>query len=327
MSDINFSSTPPASRVQRAPGRLGDIVFGGLTRLSAVVTLLLLGGIIVSLVVASLPTLEKFGLSFLWRSDWDPQTDSFGALVPIYGTIATSIIALIIAVPVSFGIALFLTELAPAWLRRPLGVAIELLAAIPSIVYGMWGLLVFSPIFATYFEKPLGHLLGNVWFIGRFFQGPAIGIGILCAGVILAIMIIPYIAAVMRDVFEVTPVLLKESAYGIGCTTWEVMWKIVLPFTRTGVIGGVMLGLGRALGETMAVTFVIGNTNLLDNVSLFSPGNSITSALANEFAEASPGLHTSALMELGLILFLITFIVLSLSKLMLLRLEKGEGGK
>jgi phosphate transport system permease protein len=327
MSDINLSSTPPASRAQRAPGRLGDIVFGGLTRLSAVVTLLLLGGIIVSLIVASLPTLQKFGLSFLWRSDWDPQTDSFGALVPIYGTIATSIIALIIAVPVSFGIALFLTELAPAWLRRPLGVAIELLAAIPSIVYGMWGLLVFSPIFATYFEKPLGKLLGDVWLIGRFFQGPPIGIGILCAGVILAIMIIPYIAAVMRDVFEVTPVLLKESAYGIGCTTWEVMWKIVLPFTRTGVIGGVMLGLGRALGETMAVTFVIGNTNLLDNVSLFSPGNSITSALANEFAEASPGLHTSALMELGLILFLITFIVLSLSKLMLLRLEKSEGGK
>jgi phosphate transport system permease protein len=327
MSEIHLSSTPPSSRAQRAPSRLGDIFFGGLTRLAAVVTLLLLGGIIVSLIYASLPTIEKFGLSFLWRSEWDPQADAFGALVPIYGTIATSIIALIIAVPVSFGIALFLTELSPAWLRRPLGVAIELLAAIPSIVYGMWGLLVFSPIFAAYFEKPLGHLLGDVPLIGRFFQGPPIGIGILCAGVILAIMIIPYIASVMRDVFEVTPVLLKESAYGIGCTTWEVMWKIVLPFTRNGVIGGVMLGLGRALGETMAVTFVIGNTNLLDNVSLFSPGNSITSALANEFAEASPGLHTSALMELGLILFIITFVVLSLSKLMLLRLEKGEGAK
>lgn len=327
MSEIQLSSNPPASRAQRAPSRMGDVIFGGLTRLAAVITLLLLGGIIVSLVVASLPTLHKFGLSFLWNSEWDPQTDKYGALVPIYGTLATSIIALVIAVPVSFGIALFLTELAPAWLRRPLGIAIELLAAIPSIVYGMWGLLVFAPIFATYFEKPLGQWLGNVWFIGRFFQGPAIGIGILCAGVILAIMIIPYIASVMRDVFEVTPVLLKESAYGIGCTTWEVMWKIVLPFTRTGVIGGIMLGLGRALGETMAVTFVIGNTNLLDNVSLFSPGNSITSALANEFAEADPGLHTSALMELGLILFLITFIVLALSKLMLLRLEKSEGGK
>ncbi|SAL35675.1 phosphate ABC transporter permease PstC [Caballeronia humi] len=327
MSDINLASTPPGSHTQRAPSRLGDIIFGGVTLLAAVVTLLLLGGIIVSLIYASLPTIQKFGFSFLWRGEWDPNTDSFGALVPIYGTIATSIIALLIAVPVSFGIALFLTELSPAWLRRPLGVAIELLAAIPSIVYGMWGLLVFAPIFAAYFEKPLGRLLGDVWLIGRFFQGPPIGIGILCAGVILAIMIIPYIAAVMRDVFEVTPVLLKESAYGIGCTTWEVMWKIVLPYTRTGVIGGVMLGLGRALGETMAVTFVIGNTNLLDNVSLFSPGNSITSALANEFAEASPGLHTSALMELGLILFVITFFVLALSKLMLLRLEKGEGAK
>jgi phosphate transport system permease protein len=327
MSDINLTSAPPGAGTQRAPGRLGDILFGGLTRLAAVVTLLLLGGIIVSLIVASMPTIEKFGLGFLWHAEWDPPTETFGALVPIYGTIATSLIALIIAVPVSFGIALFLTELSPAWLRRPLGIAIELLAAIPSIVYGMWGLLVFAPIFATYFEKPLGHLLGDVWVIGRFFQGPPIGIGILCAGVILAIMIIPYIAAVMRDVFEVTPVLLKESAYGIGCTTWEVMWKIVLPYTRTGVIGGVMLGLGRALGETMAVTFVIGNTNLLDNVSLFSPGNSITSALANEFAEASPGLHTAALMELGLILFVITFFVLAISKVMLLRLEKGEGSK
>ncbi|KXU85723.1 phosphate transporter permease subunit PstC [Caballeronia megalochromosomata] len=327
MSDINLASAVPAAHTQRAPSRIGDIIFGGVTRLAAVVTLLLLGGIIVSLLVASMPTIQKFGLSFLWRSEWDPPSDMFGALVPIYGTIATSIIALIIAVPVSFGIALFLTELSPAWLRRPLGVAIELLAAIPSIVYGMWGLLVFAPIFAQYFETPLGHLLGDVPVIGMFFQGPPIGIGILCAGVILAIMIIPYIASVMRDVFEVTPVLLKESAYGIGCTTWEVMWKIVLPYTRAGVIGGVMLGLGRALGETMAVTFVIGNTNLLDNVSLFSPGNSITSALANEFAEASPGLHTSALMELGLILFVITFFVLAFSKLMLLRMERGEGRK
>jgi len=300
MSDIQIVSNPSGSAAQqKAPSRAGDVIFGGLTRLAAIVTLLLLGGIIVSLIVASLPTIQKFGLSFLWTADWDPPSEQFGALVPIYGTIATSIIALIIAVPVSFGIALFLTELSPAWLRRPLGIAIELLAAIPSIVYGMWGLLVFAPI----------------------------GIGILCAGVILAIMTIPYIASVMRDVFEVTPVLLKESAYGIGCTTWEVMWKIVLPFTKSGVIGGVMLGLGRALGETMAVTFVIGNTNLLDNVSLFSPGNSITSALANEFAEASPGLHTAALMELGLILFVITFIVLTISKIMLLRLEKGEGAK
>ncbi|WP_346780695.1 phosphate ABC transporter permease PstC [Trinickia sp. Y13] len=320
-------STAPAEHAQRAPSQLGDFIFGNLARLAAIVTLVLLGGIIVSLIVESLPTIQKFGMRFLWTSDWDPPSDVYGALVPIYGTIATSIIALIIAVPVSFGIALFLTELSPVWLRRPLGIAIELLAAIPSIVYGMWGLLVFSPIFATYFEAPLGAALGPLPIIGALFKGPPIGIGILCAGVILAIMIIPYIASVMRDVFEVTPVLLKESAYGIGCTTWEVMWKIVLPFTKSGVIGGVMLGLGRALGETMAVTFVIGNTNLLDNVSLFSPGNSITSALANEFAEAGPGLHTSALMELGLILFVITFIVLAISKLMLLRLQKAEGTK
>jgi phosphate transport system permease protein len=329
MSDIELRSTTPpgGEHAQRAPSRIGDVVFGNLARLAAVVTLVLLGGIIVSLIVASLPTIHKFGLSFLWAADWDPPNDVYGALVPIYGTIATSIIAIIIAVPVSFGIALFLTELAPAWLRRPLGIAIELLAAIPSIVYGMWGLLVFAPIFAQFIEAPLGNVLGPIPFIGALFQGAPIGIGILCAGVILAIMIIPYIASVMRDVFEVTPVLLKESAYGIGCTTWEVMWRVVLPFTKSGVIGGVMLGLGRALGETMAVTFVIGNTNLLSNVSLFSPGNSITSALANEFAEAGPGLHTAALMELGLILFVITFVVLTISKLMLLRLEKGEGAK
>jgi len=328
MSDIPYVSSRSADKAQqRAPSRLGDILFGGLARFAAIVTLLLLGGIIVSLIVASMPTIQKFGLGFLWHSEWDPTVDVYGALVPIYGTIVTSLIALSIAVPVSFGIALFLTELAPVWLRRPLGIAIELLAAIPSIVYGMWGLLVFAPIFAGYFQKPIGRLFDGVPVLGPLFAGPPIGIGILSAGVILAIMIIPYIASVMRDVFEVTPVLLKESAYGIGCTTWEVMWKIVLPYTKTGVIGGVMLGLGRALGETMAVTFVIGNTNLLDNVSLFSPGNSITSALANEFAEASPGLHTSALMELGLILFVITFIVLAISKLLLLRLEKGEGQK
>jgi phosphate transport system permease protein len=314
---------PDGDPGRKPPGTLGDVVFVWLARAAAIITLLLLGGIIVSLVIASMPSIHKFGLHFLWASDWDPPSEQFGALVPIYGTLATSLIALLIAVPVSFGIALFLTELAPTWLRRPLGTAIELLAAIPSIVYGMWGLLVFAPIFATWFEAPVGNVLGGMPVIGALFQGAPIGIGILCAGVILAIMIIPYIASVMRDVFEVTPVLLKESAYGIGCTTWEVMWNIVLPFTKSGVIGGIMLGLGRALGETMAVTFVIGNTNLLDNVSLFSPGNSITSALANEFAEASPGLHTSALMELGLILFVITFIVLAISRLLLLRLEKG----
>ncbi len=309
----------------KAPSKHGDIVFGALVRLAALITLLLLGGIIVSLFLASLPAIEKFGWSFLWTKEWDAPADEFGALVPIYGTIVTSVIALIIAVPVSFGIALFLTELAPGWLKRPLGIAIELLAAIPSIVYGMWGLFVFAPLFAEYFQEPLGNIMSNIPFVGVLFSGPAFGIGILAAGIILAIMIIPYIASVMRDVFEQTPVLMKESAYGIGCTTWEVIWRIVLPFTKNGVIGGVMLGLGRALGETMAVTFVIGNTYQLDSASLFMPGNSITSALANEFAEAESGLHTAALMELGLILFVITFIVLALSKLMILRLAKNEG--
>ncbi|QGW04873.1 phosphate ABC transporter permease PstC [Proteus terrae] len=313
--------------VIKAPSKRGDVIFSALVRLAALITLLLLTGIIVSLIFASWPSIQQFGLSFLWSKEWDPPAQEFGALVPIYGTIVTSIIALIIAVPVSFGIALFLTELAPNWLKRPLGIAIELLAAIPSIVYGMWGLFVFAPLFATYFQEPVGNVLSSIPIVGELFSGPAFGIGILAAGVILAIMIIPYIASVMRDVFEQTPVMMKESAYGIGCTTWEVIWNIVLPYTRNGVIGGVMLGLGRALGETMAVTFIIGNTYQLDSASLFMPGNSITSALANEFAEAETGLHTAALMELGLILFVITFIVLAISKFMTLRLSKNEGAR
>lgn len=309
----------------KAPSKRGDVIFGFLTSSAAIFTLLLLGGIIASLVVASWESISAFGLSFVYTADWDPPQERFGALVPIYGTLVTSLIALIIAVPISFGIALFLTELSPVWLRRPLGTAIELLAAVPSIVYGMWGLLIFAPIFSKYVQIPLNATLGQVPVIGALFQGPPLGIGLLCAGVVLAIMIIPYIAAVMRDVFEVTPVMLKEAGYGMGCTTWEVVWKIVLPHTKVGVIGGVMLGLGRALGETMAVTFVIGNTNYLNDISLFSPGNSITSALANEFAEADAGLHTSALMELGLILFFITFLVLVASKLLLNRLSKASG--
>lgn len=313
--------------VIKAPSKRGDVIFSALVRLAALITLLLLTGIIVSLIFASWPSIQQFGLSFLWSKEWDPPAQEFGALVPIYGTVVTSIIALVIAVPVSFGIALFLTELAPNWLKRPLGIAIELLAAIPSIVYGMWGLFVFAPLFATYFQEPVGNVMSSIPIVGELFSGPAFGIGILAAGVILAIMIIPYIASVMRDVFEQTPVMMKESAYGIGCTTWEVIWNIVLPYTRNGVIGGVMLGLGRALGETMAVTFIIGNTYQLDSASLFMPGNSITSALANEFAEAETGLHTAALMELGLILFVITFIVLAISKFMTLRLSKNEGAR
>jgi phosphate transport system permease protein len=276
-------------------------------------------------VVGAWPAIHEYGLSFLWRSDWDPVNDKYGGLVMIYGTLATSVIALLIAVPVSFGIALFLTELAPGWLRRPLGVAIELLAAVPSIVYGMWGLMVFGPILATFVQQPLQQLLSGVPILGALVSGAPVGIGILSAGIILAIMVIPYIAAVTRDVFETTPPMLKESAYGLGATTWEVVWKVVLPYTKSGVIGAVMLGLGRALGETMAVTFVIGNFNQLNSLSLFEAANSITSALANEFAEANPGLHQASLIYLGLILFFITFVVLSLSKLLLARLKRNEG--
>ncbi|HMV53797.1 MAG TPA: phosphate ABC transporter permease PstC [Rhodocyclaceae bacterium] len=307
--------------------QVGDWVFFNMTRLSAVLTLLMLGGIIVSLFYGAWPSIKQFGVAFLWTSDWNPPMDKFGALIPMYGTLVTSLIALIIAVPVSFGIALFLTELSPIWLRRPLGIAIELLAAIPSIVYGMWGLLFFAPIFSKYVQPWMQATLGNVPVIGHLFQGAPLGIGLLAAGIILAVMVIPFIASVMRDVFEVTPAMLKESAYGLGATTWEVVWTVVLPYTKAGVIGGIMLGLGRALGETMAVTFVIGNTNFLNSASLFAPGNSIASSLANEFAEADPGFHTSSLIELGLILFLITFLVLALSKVLLLRLGRQEGTK
>ena len=306
---------------------LGDWIFFQVTRLFAWLTLLMLVGIIASLIVGAWPSLREFGLPFLWSPDWNPPQNKFGALVTIYGTLVTSLIALVIAVPVSFGIALFLTELSPRWLRRPLGIAIELLAGIPSIVYGMWGLLVFSPLFADYFQPALASTLGQVPLIKVLFEGPPIGIGLLCAGTILAIMIIPFIASVMRDVFEITPAMLKESAYALGSTTWEVIWGVVLPYTKVGVVGGIMLGLGRALGETMAVTFVIGNSSLLGNFSLFAPGNSITSALANEFAEATPGMHTAALIELGLILFLITLVVLVISKLLLLRFLRQEGAR
>ncbi len=315
-------STP---RRRRAPW--GDAVFAIAAHAAAWLTLALLAGIIASLVVGAWPAIHEYGLSFLWRSEWDPVEDKYGGLVMIYGTLATSAIALIIAVPVSFGIALFLTELSPGWLRRPLGIAVELLAAVPSIVYGMWGLLVFGPMLAQFVQQPLQAVFGNVPVLGALLSGAPVGIGILSAGIILAIMVIPFIASVMRDVFETTPSMLKESAYGLGSTTWEVVWKVVLPYTKTGVIGAVMLGLGRALGETMAVTFVIGNFNQLHSLSLFEAANSITSALANEFAEANPGLHQASLIYLGLVLFFITFVVLTFSKLLLSRLKKKEGGR
>ncbi len=316
--------TPPARKVN-APW--ADQVFALLARAAAVLTLSLLFGIILSLVVGAWPAIHEYGLSFLWRTEWDPVQNQFGGLVMIYGTLMTSFIALLIAVPVSFGIAMFLTELSPSWLKRPLGIAVELLAAVPSIVYGMWGLLVFGPILATYVQQPLQSLTQGIPYIGAFFSGPPVGIGILSAGIILAIMIIPFIASVMRDVFEVTPPMLKESAYGLGSTTWEVVWKVVLPYTKTGVVGGVMLGLGRALGETMAVTFVIGNMNQLNSLSVFEAANSITSALANEFAEAGEGLHQASLIYLGLVLFFITFVVLACSKVLLARLKKSEGAR
>ena len=316
---------PPPSDIRQGSAWV-DQVFRNVTRLAALLVFSVLGGILISLFLGSSASLAKFGFSFLISPEWDPVKEDFGALVPIFGTLATASIAMIIAVPVSFGIALFLTELSPAWLKRPLGTAIELLAAIPSIIYGMWGLFVFAPLFMQYVQPLLIGTLGKIPFIGTFFAGPPIGIGIFTAGLILSIMVIPFIAAVMRDVFDLVPPLLKESAYGLGATTWEVMWRVVLPYTKVGVIGGVMLGLGRALGETMAVTFVIGNAHRL-SASLFSPGNSIASALANEFTEAVGELYSAALIELGLILFLITSIVLALSKVMLMQLAKQEGSR
>jgi len=322
MEEVSRATPPGPRRVRHAPWM--DAAFEQLTRFFALLVFSLLAAILVSLVVGSRPTLEKFGLGFLASVAWDPVQENFGAVVPIYGTLVTSLIAMLIGIPVSFGIALFLTELAPAWLKRPLGTAIELLAAIPSIIYGMWGLFVFTPVFQASLQPKLIDTLGSIPGLGALFEGPPLGIGMLSAGLILSIMVIPFITAVMRDVFELVPPLLKESAYGLGATTWEVVWRVVLPYTKVGVIGGIMLGLGRALGETMAITFVIGNAHQLA-VSLMAPGNSIASALANEFTEAVGDVYFSALIELGLILFLITTIVLALSKLLLMRLARQEG--
>lgn len=304
--------------------RIQDMLFRGATRIFAFIVLALLIGIIITLVIGSIPAMTAFGPGFLTSTTWNPVTEEFGALVPIYGTLVTSAIALLIGIPVSFGIALFLTELSPNWLKRPLGIAVELLAGIPSIIYGMWGLFVFAPLFADHVQPWLIEKLGPLPIFGPLFQGAPMGIGMFTAGLILAIMVIPFIASVIRDVFEIVPPLLKESAYALGATTWEVVWNVVLPYTKIGVMGGIMLGLGRALGETMAITFVIGNAYQL-STSLFMPGNTISSALANEFTEADGVLYTSALVELGLILFFITFVVLALSKLLLLRLSRQEG--
>jgi phosphate transport system permease protein len=305
--------------------RIQDFLFHKVTMLFALLVLVALAGILVSLMISAWPAFQKFGIQFIWTNEWDIINENFGAAIAIYGTLISSVIALLIAVPLAFGIALFLTEMCPLWLRRPLGTAIELLAAVPSIIYGMFGLFIFAPLFAEYGQPALQSTLGQMPLIGPLFGGAMNGIGLLAAGIILAFMVLPFIAAVMRDVFEIVPPILRESAYGLGCTTWEVVRYIVLPYTQKGVIGGIMLGLGRALGETMAVTFVIGNSQRIRE-SLFAPGTSIASTLANEFGEADD-FHLSTLFALGFLLFVITFVVLALAKIMIMRAEKAQGAK
>jgi phosphate transport system permease protein len=276
-------------------------------------------------VIGALPALRQFGFAFLVTEAWNPVTEKFGALAPIFGTLVTSAIAMLIGIPVAFGIALFITELCPIWLKRPLATMIELLAAIPSIIYGIWGLFVLAPFVQEYIEPALIDTLGAVPGIGMLFAGPPLGIGVLTAGFILAIMVLPFISSIMRDVFETVPAVLKESTYALGATTAEVVWQVVLPFTRIGVFGGIFLGLGRALGETMAVTFVIGNSHRI-HASILQPGTTISAALANEFTEAVGDLYLSSLIALGLVLFAITFVVLAIAKLLLLRLQRQAGG-
>jgi phosphate transport system permease protein len=318
----------PAEAVARTKAldrlRLGDTMFRQLTRAAAIFVLLLLSGVIVSLIQGSIPAIRTFGFGFLTNQSWNPVTEKFGALPAIYGTVLTSFIAMLIAVPVGLLIAFFLTELCPQWLRRPIGIAIELLAGIPSIIYGIWGLFVFAPFLQATLQPFLINTLGNVPGIGSLFAGPPYGIGMLTSGLILAIMVLPFITSISRDVFEAVPSVLKEAAYGLGCTTWEVVRNVVLPYCRVGVIGGVMLGLGRALGETMAVTFVIGNAHRI-SASILAPGTTISATIANEFTEAVGDLYTSALIELGLILFVITFIVLAAARYMLMRIERRIG--
>ncbi len=305
-------------------GAIGDGVFRALTFFFALVVLLILGGVMVSLIAGAWPALHTFGLAFVVTQVWNPVTKEFGALGPIYGTLVTSAIAMLIGVPVAFGVAVFITEISPIWLKRPLATMIELLAAIPSIIYGIWGLFVFAPFVQQYIQPAIINTLGNVPGIGALFAGPPLGIGVLTAGIILAVMVLPFISSIMRDVFETVPPMLKESAYGLGATRGEVVRSVVLPYTRIGVVGGIMLGLGRALGETMAVTFVIGNAHRI-SASILQPGTTISAALANEFTEADSAIYRSSLIALGFILFIITFIVLAMAKVMLLRLQKQAG--
>jgi phosphate transport system permease protein len=323
MTDATFN--PEIARAGRARGQsIGDAIFRAAATGFAVLVLVILAGVIVALVQGAWPALSRFGFDFVTTEEWNPVTEEFGALAPIYGTLVTSAIAMLLGIPVAFGIAVFITELCPVWLKRPLGVMIELLAAIPSIIYGIWGLFVFAPFLQQSVQPAIIATFGELPWIGYLFGGPPLGIGVLTAGLILGIMVLPFISAVMRDVFETVPPVLKESAYGIGATTWEVVRHVVLPYTRVGVVGGIMLGLGRALGETMAVTFVIGNAHRISN-SILAPGTTISAALANEFTEAVGDLYMSSLIALGFILFLITFTVLAIAKMMLLRLEQKAG--
>jgi phosphate transport system permease protein len=315
------AAIPAATSTKGRKQQLQDLLFRRSTEFFALCVLLLLGGVIVSLIIGAWPALSTFGLGFVVNEVWNPVTDKFGAWAPIYGTIVTSIIAMILGVPVSFGIAMFITELCPAVLKRPLGIAIELLAGIPSIIYGIWGLFVLAPVLQQTVQPFLINTIGQAPLIGSLFAGPPYGIGTFTAGIILAIMVLPFITSITRDVFETVPPMLKESAYGLGSTTWEVMWKVVLPYTRVGVIGAVMLGLGRALGETMAVTFVIGNAHRVAK-SILAPGTTISATIANEFTEAVGDLYTSSLIALGLILFVITFFILAAAKIMLMRLDR-----
>jgi len=305
--------------------RLSDWLFRHLTLAAALGVLILLAGVIVALILGALPALQAFGLDFLVEQHWNPVTERFGALAPIYGTLVTSLIAMLIAVPMGLLIALFLTELCPQWLRRPIGIAIELLAGIPSIIYGIWGLFLFAPFLQQTVQPALISAFGSIPVLSSLFEGPPYGIGVLTASLILAIMVLPFVTSISRDVFEAVPSVLKEAAYGVGCTTWEVFWHVVVPYARVGVIGGVMLGLGRALGETMAVTFVIGNAHKV-SASILAPGTTISATIANEFTEAVGDLYTSSLIALGLILFAITFVVLAIARYLLLRLERKAGG-
>jgi phosphate transport system permease protein len=325
---LNGTSVQAAESSSRASVlrrlRTSDLVFHGLTRAAAIIVLVLLSGVILALIIGSAPALSTFGLSFITTEVWNPVTDQFGALAPIYGTLVTSAIAMLIAVPVGLMIAFFLTELCPPILRRPIAIAIELLAGIPSIIYGIWGLFVFAPFLQKYIQPFLIGTFENIPVLNSLFEGPPYGIGMLTAGLILAIMVLPFVTAISRDVFDAVPPVLKEAAYGVGCTTWEVFGHVILPYTRVGVIGGCMLGLGRALGETMAVTFVIGNAHKVA-ASILAPGTTISASIANEFTEAVGDLYTSSLIALGLILFVITFIVLACARYMLLRLQRRLG--